>query len=72
MNHALLSAYLQKIQFEGDITADLNTLFALHQQQHRTIPFENLDIVNGQAVTLDEDTIFEKLVNNHRGGYCLN
>ncbi|GHA53483.1 arylamine N-acetyltransferase [Photobacterium aphoticum] len=71
MNHALLSAYLQKIQFESDITVDLNTLFALHQQQHRTIPFENLDIVNGQAVTLDEDAIFEKLVNNHRGGYCF-
>lgn len=67
----MLSAYLAKIGFQGNTSPDLTTLFALHQHQHSSIPFENLDIVNGHTVELDEDKIFNKLVYSNRGGYCF-
>ncbi|WP_321969323.1 arylamine N-acetyltransferase family protein [Photobacterium angustum] len=60
-----------KIGFQGNTSPDLTTLFALHQHQHSSIPFENLDIVNGYTVELDEDKIFNKLVYSNRGGYCF-
>ncbi|PSW73523.1 acetyltransferase [Photobacterium sp. GB-50] len=71
MNKEMLSAYLEKIGFQGNTSPDLTTLFALHQHQHSSIPFENLDIVNGRTVELDEDKIFNKLVYSNRGGYCF-
>ena len=36
-----------------------------------TIPYENLDIINGKAISLDADDIFEKIVEQGRGGFCF-
>ena len=35
-----------------------------------TVPFENLDIRQGNKIVLDEDRIYEKIVIGGRGGYC--
>jgi len=35
-----------------------------------TVPFENLDIHQGNKIVLDEDRIYEKIVIGGRGGFC--
>jgi len=34
------------------------------------VPFENLDILVGRTIVLDEGKIFEKIVRQRRGGFC--
>ncbi len=36
-----------------------------------TVPYENLDIVNGIPLDLGEDALYGKIVTRHRGGYCF-
>ena len=66
-----LSAYFSRIGFEGAAKADLATLRALHDAHAAAIPFENLAIQMGEAVSLDLDAIQDKLVRRRRGGYCF-
>lgn len=35
------------------------------------IPYENLDILRGVPLSLDFDALYEKIITNHRGGYCF-
>jgi len=35
------------------------------------IAYENLDILEGKAILLDPDALFDKIVNRGRGGYCF-
>lgn len=65
------NAYLQRINYAGDTTPALDTLKALHHAQLYTIPFENFDIQLGRGIDLSPGIIFEKLVNQKRGGYCF-
>lgn len=41
---------------------------AAHTQR---IPFENLDVLLGQPLSLEFEALFEKLVVRERGGYCF-
>ncbi|MBQ7921237.1 MAG: arylamine N-acetyltransferase [Clostridia bacterium] len=35
------------------------------------IPYENLDILAGRPLALDVESVYTKVVENHRGGYCF-
>ncbi|WP_435930148.1 arylamine N-acetyltransferase family protein [Dryocola sp. BD613] len=65
-----LNAYFARIHFTGDSAPDLSTLRQLHLLQTCAIPFENLDVLLGRRILLDDDSVFEKLVTAGRGGYC--
>ena len=65
------SAYLHRIGFEGQPSADFATLRCVQRLHLRRIPFENLDVQLGRRVTLDRAHAFAKLVNDHRGGWCF-
>ena len=65
------NAYLQRINFTGEITPTLDTLEALHHAQLYTIPFENFDIQLGSVIDLSSRAVFDKLVHKKRGGYCF-
>src|SRR5712691_10879700 len=65
-----LDAYLNRIGHHGARKVDLETLIALHRAHLRTIPYENLDIPLGRTLSLDEATIYAKLVTARRGGWC--
>jgi N-hydroxyarylamine O-acetyltransferase len=72
MSHSLdLEAYLERIGFVGEPRMDVETLRALATAHIAAIPFENLDPLLGNAVSLDLAAIENKLVANHRGGYCF-
>jgi N-hydroxyarylamine O-acetyltransferase len=66
-----LSAYLSRIGFEKRPSADLTSLFALHDAHVEAIPFENADIQMGSAISLSSAALQAKLVSRRRGGYCF-
>ena len=43
----------------------------VHRAHATTIPFENLDLANGRAASLDLDDLEDKLVARRRGGFCF-
>lgn len=66
-----LSAYLERIGFEGTPRPDLDTLRRMHRGHLERIPYENLDVQLGRPVSLEPGDIFEKLVERRRGGWCF-
>lgn len=71
MENAYLSGYLQRIGFEGEPAPTWQVLRELHQRHVTTIGFENLASVMGQVVPLDIASIYTKLVERKRGGFCF-
>ena len=65
-----LSAYLDRIGFDGSVRPDLATLRALHRAHQYAIPFENLDVQLHRPVVLDPAASSEKIVSRRRGGWC--
>jgi N-hydroxyarylamine O-acetyltransferase len=65
-----LDDYFDRIGFDGPARADLATVTALMERQLFTVPFENLDVQAGKAVSLVPEEIVDKLVKRRRGGYC--
>lgn len=48
----------------------LERLQALHVAMTKSVPFENIAILEGRKISLDPGDIFEKVVTRGRGGYC--
>lgn len=66
-----LPAYLARIGLASAPAPDAAGL-AVAQRAHRhSIPFENLDIPLGRGISIDPDTVFDKIVTRRRGGYCF-
>lgn len=63
-------AYLQRINYHGSTEPTSETLKALHYQHMLTVPFENLDISLGKSIVLNQDSFYQKIVHQHRGGFC--
>jgi len=66
-----LDSYFERIKFKHTAKADLRTLRELHKQHVFTIPFENLDVLYGDPISLDPSKLFQKLISEKRGGYCF-
>ncbi len=75
-----VQAYLRRIDCQGALTPGLDIpsidppsiglLRSLHRAHLFTVPFENLDIGLGREIVCDESRILNKIVNQHRGGFC--
>lgn len=50
---------------------DLTLLNALQYAHVTEVPYENLDILDNIPLKLDEDSLYKKIVENRRGGYCF-
>ena len=71
MDSKQLDAYLQRIGLEGRPSTDAPGLTRIQQAHLRTVPFENLDIIEGRLpLALDESSLFDKIVTRRRGGIC--
>ncbi|MCD7864919.1 MAG: arylamine N-acetyltransferase [Clostridiales bacterium] len=67
-----LEAYKKRIHYTGDLTVSKDTLDALIYTHQCGIPYENLDVCDfHREILLDENSLFEKMVDRKRGGYCL-
>ena len=49
----------------------LDFLKKLQEAHIYSVPYENVDIVNGVHVSLEIEDIYEKIVERKRGGYCF-
>jgi N-hydroxyarylamine O-acetyltransferase len=65
-----IKAYLERINYHGSLAPTAETLRALQVAHLLTVPFENLSIHAGQAIVLQDEALFTKIVTNRRGGFC--
>ncbi len=65
-----LNSYIRRIAYDGPLDPTPDTLCALHRAHMLSVPFENLDILLGRRIVLDEASLFEKIVTRRRGGFC--
>jgi N-hydroxyarylamine O-acetyltransferase len=63
-------AYLKRIRYAGPLSPSPETLRALHHAHMLTVPFENLDIHLGRPIVLELPRLYDKIVNQRRGGFC--
>jgi arylamine N-acetyltransferase len=71
-----LAVYLERIGLSATadaptLRADVGTLARVVEAHSRAIPFENLDIVLGRAVSLQLAALCDSLVARRRGGICF-
>ena len=64
--------YLERIGMHPtDVSHTYEFLKKLQQNHICFVPYENLDILNGKPIDLSGEALFEKIVENYRGGYCF-
>lgn len=66
-----IEAYLRRVTYAGPFAPTLELLNGLAFLHATNIPFENLDILHGQAISLEPDALVDKLIRRRRGGYCF-
>ncbi len=64
------NAYLDRIKFKDPIKIDIATLKSLQHHHIHAVPFENLNIHYQREIVLNTDLLFDKIVNQKRGGFC--
>ncbi|MBN2040176.1 MAG: arylamine N-acetyltransferase [Spirochaetes bacterium] len=69
--YSYIDSYLERINYKGSTAVSEETLRELHIAHTLNVPFENIDVFYKQPVLLDENSLFEKIVNGRRGGYCF-
>lgn len=65
-----ISKYLKRIKFNSPLDINLNTLVQLQKAHLVNIPFENLDIHSNTPIELNIEKIYDKIINQNRGGFC--
>ena len=71
MDTSQLDRYFARVGYAGPREPTLEVLHALTGAHTRQVPFENLDVLLGREIRLDEDALFDKIVTQRRGGYCF-
>ncbi|MGN0356199.1 MAG: arylamine N-acetyltransferase [Muricoprocola sp.] len=67
-----MKAYLKRMDFNGEVTLDAKGLDALIWAHLTHIPFENIENFEEDRVpSLKLEDIYQKIVGDHRGGYCF-
>lgn len=66
-----LDAYLQRIGYDGPVELNEKTLIGIHEAHSYTVPYENLEIIQGKPLSLDVVSLYNKIVVRKRGGYCF-
>ena len=67
-----ISKILERINLDGSKTYEptLQTLQLLQKQYILNVPYENLDFILNREFSVDLLKVYEKIVNNNRGGIC--
>jgi N-hydroxyarylamine O-acetyltransferase len=66
-----LAKYLARIGLDEAPSADRAGLSRILGAHRKAIAFENLDIPLGRGIAIDGESVFAKLVDRRRGGYCF-
>lgn len=65
-----IATYLDRIGLD-QVPTTVDGLLALQQAQMRAIPYENIEVLLGDIPDLTENSIWAKLIDARRGGYCF-
>ncbi|MGC5361533.1 arylamine N-acetyltransferase family protein [Streptomyces sp. DT24] len=65
-----VDVYLDRIRAGRPARPDAAALRALQLSHLTTVPFENLSIHLGEDIVLEEGALLDKIVAEHRGGFC--
>lgn len=67
-----INHYLSRIGVEeyADTPRDFDLLRELQRAHLLTVPFETLDIARGEPITLDLPSLYAKVIDRERGGFC--
>ena len=65
-----ITAYLERINYPGSRTPSAETLRNLQVAHLLSVPFENLSIHVHEAIVLNDEALFDKIVERRRGGFC--
>lgn len=63
--------YLHRIGYSGSQEPVLTTLQALQKAHLTNVPYENLDLLYRRPCSLSTSMMYDKIVNQRRGGYCF-
>jgi N-hydroxyarylamine O-acetyltransferase len=63
--------YLERIGYDGPREADERTLAALQRAHLLSVPFDALDCLLGNRVTVEPEDAYRKVVEARRGGFCF-
>ena len=64
--------YLKRIGAEYDGEPNLKNLDVLISRHQKSVPFENLALImNRGSINLDPQSLYQKIVLDHRGGFCF-
>ncbi|MCL2495626.1 MAG: arylamine N-acetyltransferase [Oscillospiraceae bacterium] len=66
-----IAPYLARIGYSGPVRPTVEVLRALQSRHNQSVPYENLDIMNGVPLSLEIPAIYDKIVTRGRGGYCF-
>ncbi len=66
-----LRSYLNRIQYDGPLVPTLAVLRDIQLAHACSIPFENLNVLLGRGISIDDEAVEQKLVHDQRGGYCF-
>lgn len=66
-----MKAYFDRIGYAGKAALNLKTIKEIHALHPEAIPFENIDPLIGVPVKLSLESVFQKLVEQGRGGFCF-
>ena len=71
LDFEFIDGYLNRIEVDSIPSSTPEALVLLQTSHVKHIPFENLDIINGDVpLRLDIDGLYDKLVARRRGGIC--
>lgn len=57
--------------YDESKTVDSEMISQIQWGFQQNVPYENLDIIRNIPLSLDYNDLYEKIVDNHRGGYCF-
>ncbi|MGN0838097.1 MAG: arylamine N-acetyltransferase [Pyramidobacter sp.] len=63
--------YLDRIGWRDRTELTLPCLTELQRLHLLSVPYENLDLLNGVPLSLTPDDLFRKIIMNRRGGFCF-
>jgi N-hydroxyarylamine O-acetyltransferase len=66
-----LDSYFERIIYKGSTEVGEGALRDIHIAHTLNIPFENLDVFYRRPILLDGASLYKKMVNEKRGGYCF-
>ena len=66
-----MEAYFKRIDYTGDAKPTIANLKMLQKAHLTHVPYENLDLIYHRAGSLEPETVYQKVVEDHRGGYCF-